>query len=70
MATADLNTRTRTILVALSDDMARQAELDAGELDLVALAQAVDQALRNRSRRGPPRGNGLEPRELNAANDG
>lgn len=74
METPDLDERKKAILRALSDEIARQAETDLEEIDLVALAVAVDAALGGDGVM-PPRGgdgydDGKEPDELNAANDG
>jgi hypothetical protein len=72
MATAELDARKQLILEALGREIARQAEDDdLAEIDLVALAVAVDQALGgDGAMPGDEIDDGKEPHELNAANDG
>lgn len=72
METAELDERKQLILEALSREIARQAEDDElAEIDLVALAVAVDQALGGDGvMPGDEIDDGKEPDELNAANDG
>ena len=71
MATAELDARKQTILEALGREIARQAETDLDEIDLVALAGAVDLALGGDGvMPGEEAADGLTPGELNAANDG
>jgi hypothetical protein len=72
MATAELDERKQLILEALGREIARQAEDDdLAEIDLVALAVAVDQALGgDGAMPGDEIDDGKEPHELNAANDG
>ena len=72
MATAELDERKQLILEALGREIARQAEDDdLAEIDLVALAVAVDQALGgDGAMPGDEIDDGKEPDELNAANDG
>jgi hypothetical protein len=72
METAELDERKQLILEALSREIARQAEDDElAEIDLVALAVAVDQALGgDGAMPGDEIDDGKEPDELNAANDG
>ena len=72
MATAELDERKQLILEALGREIARQAEDDdLVEIDLVALAVAVDQALGgDGAMPGDEIDDGKEPHELNAANDG
>jgi hypothetical protein len=68
---ADLDERKQAILDALSTEIHRQAETDLDQLDLVALAVAVDRALGGDGLMpGDPVDDGMEPDELNAANDG
>jgi hypothetical protein len=67
----EMDERKQTILAALSREMHRQAETDRDEIDLVALAVAVDRALGGDGvMPGDPVDDGKEPHELNAANDG
>ena len=72
METAELDERKQLILEALGREIARQAEDDArAEIDLVALAVAVDLALGGDGvMPGDEIDDGKEPDELNAANDG
>ena len=72
MEMAELDERKQLILEALSREIARQAEDDElAEIDLVALAVAVDQALGGDGvMPGEEVDDGKEPDELNAANDG
>jgi hypothetical protein len=66
-----MDERKKTILEALSREIHRQAETDKDELDLVALAVAVDRALGgDGAMPGDTIDDGKEPDELNAANDG
>ena len=67
----EMDERKQTILEALSREIHRQAETDREEIDLVALAVAVDRALGGDGvMPGEPVDDGKEPNELNAANDG
>ena len=74
MAMDDHEDRTQIILDALSREIERQAEDDdLAEINLVALAVAVDQALGDSEAAvAEPESydDGKEPDELNAANDG
>jgi hypothetical protein len=72
MEVAELDERKQLILEALGREIARQAEDDElAEIDLVALAVAVDQALGgDGAMPGDEIDDGKEPDELNAANDG
>ena len=72
METAELDERKQLILEALGREIARQAKDDElAEIDLVALAVAVDQALGGDGvMPGDDIDDGKEPDELNAANDG
>ena len=72
MAMDDPEDRRQIILDALSREIERQAENDdLEEINLVALAAAVDQALGGAEPIEPERyDDGKEPDELNAANDG
>ena len=68
---AELDERKQTILAALGEEIQRQAEADLEEIDLVALAVAVDRALGGDGiMPGHPVDDGKTPEELNAANDG
>ena len=70
MAMADLDERKQIILEALGREIERQAQTDRDLIDLVALAVAVDRALGGDGRMpGDEVDDGLEPDELNAAND-
>jgi hypothetical protein len=67
----ELDERKQAILDALSREIHCQAETDREEIDLVALAVAVDKALGGDGvMPGEPIDEGKEPNELNAANDG
>ena len=71
MEMAELDDRKQLILEALGREIARQAETDLKEIDLVALAVAVDAALGgDGAMPGDEIDEGKEPDELNAANDG
>jgi hypothetical protein len=71
MGTAELDARKQLILDALESEIVRQATTDLEEIDLVALAVAVDQALGGDGvMPGEEVDDGKEPDELNAANDG
>mgnify|MGYP001049875479 CR=1 FL=1 len=71
MATAELDERKQTILEALGREIHRQAETDLAEIDLVALAVAVDRALSGDGRMpDDPIDDGRVPDGLNAPNDG
>ena len=71
MELAELDDRKQLILEALGREIARQAETDLKEIDLVALAVAVDAALGgDGAMPGDEVDEGKEPDELNAANDG
>ncbi|RYE87562.1 MAG: hypothetical protein EOP19_03960 [Hyphomicrobiales bacterium] len=71
METVELDDRKQRILDALEREIARQAETDLDEIDLVALAVAVDAALGGDGvMPGGEIDDGKEPDELNAANDG
>ncbi|HEY9012065.1 MAG TPA: hypothetical protein VIN06_13700 [Devosia sp.] len=71
MEMAELDDRKQLILEALGREIARQAETDLAEIDLVALAVAVDAALGGDGvMPGDEVDEGKEPDELNAANDG
>ena len=74
MATDDHGDRQQVILEAISREIERQAEDDdLAEINLVALAMAVDQALGGaEAAQAEPEtyDDGKEPDELNAANDG
>jgi len=72
MAMDDQEDRRQIILDALSREIERQAENDdLEEINLVALAAAVDQALGGAEPIEPESyDDGKEPDELNAANDG
>jgi hypothetical protein len=68
---AELDDRKRLILSALETEIARQAGTDLREIDLVALAVAIDAALGGDGvMPGEEVDDGKEPDELNAANDG
>lgn len=68
---AEMDTRKQTILGALRHEIQQQALTDRQEIDLVALAVAVDRALGGDGvMPGDPVDDGKEPNELNAANDG
>ena len=71
MAMAELEGRKRQILDALTAEILRQAETDLSEIDMVAMAVAVDAALGGDGvMPGGDVDDGKEPHELNAANDG
>jgi len=71
MATAELDERKQTILEALGREIHRQAETDLAEIDLVALAVAVDRALSgDGGRPDAPTDDGGLPDELKAASEG
>ena len=72
MATDDHGDRQQVILDALSREIERQAQDDdLAEINLVALAIAVDLALGGAEAAEPESyDDGKEPDELNAANDG
>jgi hypothetical protein len=71
MATAELDERKQIILEALGREIENQAEGDLDEIDLVALAVAVDAALGGDGvMPGEAIDDGKTPAELNAANDG
>jgi hypothetical protein len=71
MARAELDPRKQAILDALTAEIHRQAGTDLEEIDLVALAVAVDRALGgDGTGPGEPVDDGKTPDELNAANDG
>lgn len=66
----NLDERKRLILDALTTEIHRQAGTDLSEIDLVALAVAVDRALGGDGRMpGEPVDDGRTPDELNASND-
>ena len=71
METAELDARKQLILDALESEIVRQATTDLEEIDLIALAVAVDAALGGDGvMPGQDVDDGKEPDELNAANDG
>lgn len=70
MGTAEMDGRKLKIHEALVSEIARQAETERDELDLVALAVAIDQALGGDGvMPGEDVDDGKTPAELNAAND-
>ncbi len=70
MAIAELDQRKQTILDALNAEIRRQAISGFTEMDMVALAVAVDRALGGDGvMPGGEIDEGKEPDELNAAND-
>lgn len=70
MEMAELDQRKQIILEALGREIARQAETDLDEIDLVALAVAVDLALGGDGvMPGDSTDDGLTPGEINASND-
>jgi hypothetical protein len=70
MAIAELDGRKQAILDALTAEIERQAIAGYKEMDLVALAVAVDRALGGDGvMPGGEIDDGKEPDELNAAND-
>lgn len=71
METVELDARKQLILDALEGEIVRQATTDLEEIDLVALAVAIDRALGGDGvMPGEEIDDGKEPDELNAANDG
>ena len=67
----ELDARKQLILDALENEIVRQATTDLEQIDLVALAVAIDQALGGDGvMPGEEIDDGKEPGELNAANDG
>ena len=71
METAELDARKQLILDALESEIVRQATTDLEEIDLIALAVAIDEALGGDGvMPGDDVDDGKEPDELNAANDG
>ena len=67
----ELDARKQLILDALESEIVRQATTDLEQIDLLALAVAVDQALGGDGvMPGGKIDDGKEPDELNAANDG
>ncbi len=70
MATAELDARKQAILDALTAEIERQAISGLKEMDLVAIAVAIDRALGGDGvLPGGEIDEGKEPHELNAAND-
>jgi hypothetical protein len=70
MVIAELDARKQTILDALTAEIERQAISGYSEMDLVALAVAVDRALGGDGvMPGEVINEGKRPDELNAAND-
>jgi hypothetical protein len=70
MAMAELDARKQAILDALTAEIERQAISGLKEMDLVAIAVAVDRALGGDGvLPGGEIDEGKEPHELNAAND-
>ena len=70
MGMAEMDERKQTIHRALVSEIARQAETERQELDLVALAVAIDRALGGDGvMPGEEVDDGKTPAELNAAND-
>jgi hypothetical protein len=70
MAIAELDQRKQTILDALNAEIRRQAVSGLTEMDMIALAVAVDRALGGDGvMPGEEVDGGKEPHELNAAND-
>ena len=71
METVELDARKQLILDALESEIVRQAATDLEEIDLVAMAVAIDHALGGDGvMPGEEIDDGKEPDELNAANDG
>lgn len=71
MKTAELDERKQLIFEALGREIERQAGTHLDQIDLVALAVAVDRALGGDGvMPGETVDDGKEPEELNAANDG
>jgi hypothetical protein len=70
MVIAELDQRKQTILDALNAEIQRQAIAGLTEMDMIALAVAVDRALGGDGvMPGEEIDQGKEPHELNAAND-
>lgn len=70
MGRAEMDGRKLAIYEALAAEIERQAETDREELDLVALAVAIDHALGGDGvMPGGEVDEGKTPAELNAAND-
>lgn len=70
MGKAEMDGQKLKIYEALVDEIERQAETDLNELDLVALAVAIDHALGGDGvMPGDEVDEGKTPAELNAAND-
>lgn len=70
MGTAEMDGQKLKIYEALVTEIARQAETDLAELDLVAMAVAIDHALGGDGvMPGEEVDEGKTPAELNAAND-
>jgi hypothetical protein len=70
MGTAEMDGQKLKIYEALVAEIGRQAETDLNELDLVALAVAIDHALGGDGvMPGDEVDEGKTPAELNAAND-
>lgn len=70
MGTAEMDGQKLKIYEALVTEIARQAETDLAELDLVAMAVAIDHALGGDGvMPGDEVDEGKTPAELNAAND-
>ncbi len=71
MGTTEIDGRKLAIHKALLAEIRRQAETDLRELDLVAMAVAIDRALGGDGvMPGDEVDDGKTPTELNAANDG
>lgn len=71
MGTTEIDGRKLVIHEALLAEIRRQAETDLRELDLVAMAVAIDRALGGDGvMPGGEVDEGKTPTELNAANDG
>lgn len=68
METAEQHSRVQVILNALAREIDRQCTDKVEELDLVHLATVVDAALDDIVIGAPDEG-GVEPEDLNAAND-
>jgi hypothetical protein len=68
METAEVTSRVQVILDAMAREIDRQCTDKVEELDLVHLATVVDGALDNITIGAPDEG-GVEPEDLNAAND-
>lgn len=70
MGTAEMDGRKLRIYEALVAEIGRQAETDLSQIDLVALAVAIDHALGGDGvMPGEEVDEGKTPAELNAAND-